>query len=121
MARTGLLFILLSAGVAFAKPSKKTWHKDVVFACEQIEENCKPLIQIKKINWNKVRGRFIKEVRKVKNVQDHYALLVRLIGALRDGHAGVYPAESIKKEVKWPGPDTSAGPGLFFCRAGKKI
>jgi len=121
MTRGCLLLVLLGAGVAFAKPSKKTWHKDVVFALEEIEENCKPLIQIKKINWTKVRGRFISQVRKVKTVQDHYALLVRLIAALEDGHAGVYPAESIKKEVKWPGPDTSAGPGLFFCRIGKKI
>jgi C-terminal processing protease CtpA/Prc len=46
---------------------------------------------------------------------------VRLIAALQDGHAGVYPAESVKKQVKWPGPDMSSGPGLFFCRIGKKI
>ena len=121
MMRACVLLLLLGAGVAAAKPSKRTWHKDVVFACEQIEEHCKPLLQIKKINWNKVRGRFLREVRKVKTVQDHYALLVRLIAALRDGHAGVYPAESVKKQVKWPGPDTSAGPGLFFCRASRKI
>ncbi|MHC4492663.1 MAG: S41 family peptidase [Planctomycetota bacterium] len=121
MTRGYVLFALLSAGLAVAGPSKKTWHKDVVFALEEIEENCRPLIQIKKINWTKVRGRFIKDVRKVKTVQDHYVLLVRLIAALEDGHAGVYPAESIKKEVKWPGEDVSAGPGLFFCRTGKKI
>jgi carboxyl-terminal processing protease len=121
MARACLLLVLLSPGFAFAGPSKKVWLKDVAFACEQIEEQCRALLQIKKINWNKVRGRFLREARKVKNVQDHYALLVRLIAALKDGHAGVYPAESIKNKVKWPGPDTSAGPGLFLCRIGKKI
>ena len=110
------LVLLVLLGPTLADPRSDA-RKDVNVASDQIEEHCKHLLKIKKIKWGPVRAQFKKEARKVKTLQDHYALLCRLIARLRDGHAYV----QTKQSVQWPGPDLRNGPGLFLCRNGKKI
>jgi C-terminal processing protease CtpA/Prc len=120
MTRAALLAVFLCAGVAAAAPSRKAYKKDVIYALDQIEKECKLLLRSKKIDWGKVRARFIKEVKKVRSEQDQYLLLCRMIAALQDGHAYVQAPEEIYKAVEWP-VNLEGGPGLFFCRIGKGI
>ena len=115
VARVWLAALVLVAP-AFADPRSDA-RKDLNVALDRIEEQCKPLLKVKKIKWGPVRAQFKKEVRKVRTLQDHYALLCRLIARLRDGHAYV----QTKQRVQWPGPDLRSGPGLFLCRNSKKI
>ncbi|MHC4342866.1 MAG: hypothetical protein ACYSX0_21975, partial [Planctomycetota bacterium] len=75
MTRAALLAVLMCAGVASAAPSRKTYQKDVKYALDQIEKECKLLLRSKKIDFSKVRARFIKEVKKVRSEQDQYLLL----------------------------------------------
>ncbi|MFV1958918.1 MAG: S41 family peptidase [Planctomycetota bacterium] len=113
-----LVFVL--AGGALAKGSKGVFRKDVEFALDQLEKQCGHLIEIKGIDWKKVRSRFRKEAKKVRTEGDEYLLLCRLIAALHDGHAYVKAPEDIRKSVEWPF-DLAAGPGFFFCRIGDGI
>ena len=109
-------FILLVVVPVLAGPKQEA-QKDIRAALDQIEDQCKHLLKTKKIKWGPVRAQFKKEARKVKSLQDHYALLCRLIARVRDGHAYV----QTKEKVTWPGPTMRSGPGLFLCRNGKKI
>ncbi len=91
--------ILLVVVPALAGPKQEA-QKDIQAALDQIEDQCKHLLKTKKIKWGPVRAQFKKEARKVKSLQDHYALLCRLIARVRDGHAYV----QTKEKVTWPGP-----------------
>jgi C-terminal processing protease CtpA/Prc len=110
--------LLLLAGVALASP-KKDCTKDVNAAIKELKKQCGELIRVKKINWNKVGAAAKKQTKKVKTDQEHYEVLVRLIAALRDGHA--YVKAENGAQYRWPGPDLKSGPGLYFCRSGKSI
>jgi len=114
----GFGLFLLFVSVAAASP-KKECKADVAAALEKIEKNCKHLIRIKKIEWGKIGSAAKKQAKKVKSLQDHYDVLVRIVAELRDGHSYVSPAKGVG--VNWPGPVLKSGPGLFFCRAGKKV
>jgi len=98
------------------------YANDVEFAVKKIERLCRRFFKPKKIDWKKVSKEFLAEAKKVKNDPDHLVLLVRLLARLKDGHAAVLPLEK-GRNVKWPRPDKreQAGPGMFWCRVGKKI
>ncbi len=112
------MIVLMLAGLASAGP-KKDCKKDVQVATKEVKRQCKLLLRLKKIKWAKVGAAANKQTAKVKTVQEHYEVLSRMIAGLCDGHAYVKPAPGVA--VKWPGPDLKSGPGLYFCRSGKKI
>jgi outer membrane protein assembly factor BamB/C-terminal processing protease CtpA/Prc len=95
---------------------------DVEFAVKKIGRLCRRFFKPKKIDWRKVSKEFLTAAKQVKNDSDHLVLLVRLLARLKDGHAAVLPLEKGRK-VKWPEEDQreEAGPGMFWCRVGKKI
>jgi len=109
---------LVFAAAAFAGP-KKECEKDVKAGVKEIKEQCKVLLRSKKIKWDKVARDAKKQAKTVKTTQDHYAVLVRMIARLRDGHAYVSLTKGVR--VKRPGPDLKAGPGLYLCRSGETI
>jgi C-terminal processing protease CtpA/Prc len=117
--RATILAVFALAAVARAGDERAACVKDVNVALDQIEEQCKHLLRVKKIKWGKVRSECKKLARKAKTLQDHYEVLVRMIARLHDGHAYVRAAKGV--DVKWPGPDMKAGPGLFLCRSGKQV
>ena len=91
--------------------------KDVRFALKTLEKECGHFFKLKGIDWPKVRRQFLKEAKKVKTDEDHYALFVRLLARLRDGHAYV----QTKQRFSYPGAKLEKGPALFFCLRGKKV
>lgn len=93
---------------------------DVRFALEQLEDRCGHFFSLKGIDWKKVSRTFLAEAKDVETDQEHLVLLWRLLARLRDGHAAVRPLER-GKDVRWPEEPEKTGPGLFWCRSGKKI
>ncbi len=117
-----ILVVFVVAQGALAAPKNEVYRRDVEYALAQIEEKCGHFFKEKKIDWKKVSRQFRKEVQSVKSDQDHLVLLVRLLARLEDGHAAVRPLERGKR-VRWPndGSANRTGPGMFWCRSGKKI
>ncbi len=93
---------------------------DVEYALEAIEERCGHFFKLKDIDWKKVSRSFKKDAKKVKTDEEHLVLLVRLLARLEDGHAAVRPTEA-GKGIKWPEQPKKVGPGMFWCRIGKRI
>jgi carboxyl-terminal processing protease len=93
---------------------------DVEFALAEIEKQSGHFFKLKDIDWKKVSREFKKDAKKVKTDQEHLVLLWRLVARVKDGHAAVEPLEA-GKGVKWPEQPAKTGPGMFWCRIGKKI
>ena len=118
-ALAALLLIGHVPGVAMAKDH--VYVQDVEAACDAIEKACRVLLESKGIDWKKVRKEFGKEAKKVASDEEHLALLLRLVARLEDGHAGVRRTD-LTKDVPYPNQDVKlAGPGMFWCRVGKKL
>jgi len=96
------------------------YEADVEFALEALEERCGHFFDLKDIDWKKVTKQFEKEAKKVETDQEHLVLLVRLLARLEDGHAQVRPLPA-GEGVEWPQEPERAGPGMFWCRVGKKV
>ncbi|MHC5010955.1 MAG: S41 family peptidase [Planctomycetota bacterium] len=114
--------ILLLAPAGVRADASDVYVDDVKFALAQIEEQCGHFFELKGIDWRKVSRRFLKEAKTVETEQDHLVLLVRLLARLKDGHADVLPTERTQ-DVRMP-PDPRGelvGPGMFWCRVGKRI
>jgi hypothetical protein len=104
-----------------ARAQKKTdYAADVKFAVEAIEQQCKTLLAVKKIDWKKANAPLLAESRRTKTDAAHLLLLWRLLARLQDGHAEVRPLEQ-GKDVKLDLPDRSHAPGLFLCRVADKV
>ena len=114
------LSLLLFAAPLTNAPSEADYVADVEFALEELEKQCGHFFKTKDIDWKKVSKQFKKEAKSVKTDQEHYLLLWRLIAKLEDGHAAV---EKLAKgeSVEWPEAEERTGPGMFWCRVGKKI
>ncbi|MEZ5980369.1 MAG: S41 family peptidase [Planctomycetota bacterium] len=93
---------------------------DVEFALDALEEKCGHFFELKGIDWKAVRKQFEKDAKSVGTDQEHLVLLVRLLARLRDGHAQVRPLPA-GEGVRWPDQPKKAGPGMFWCRVGKKV
>ena len=93
---------------------------DVEFALKELPRHCGPLLKLKKIDWPAVSKQFLKEAKEIESDPDHLVLLVRLLARLKDGHSSIRPLEK-GKDVKWPLDTERTGPGMFWCRAGKKV
>ena len=115
--------VLLLAPVGQAKGGKRTadYVKDVKFACKELGQECRALLKVKDIDWKQVTRQFEKEAKAVRTDEEHLALLVRLVARLEDGHAGVQKTK-YTQAVPYPNSGlTLKGPGLFWCRVGKKL
>jgi carboxyl-terminal processing protease len=111
-----LLLALLSLAAGGAKPAAE----DAAFALDHIEKKAGHFFRQKGIDWRKVRAEIGRTAAKADGNQAHYEVLVRLVARLRDGHAYVKAADSVK-DLAWPGPKFEKGPGLFFCTSGSKV
>ena len=112
---TAALLLILAA-----PPDAKTFREDMAFALDALERECERLIDAKGIPWGKVRRDFSKEARRVRTVEEHWVLLVRLVARLRDGHAGVLTTDATR-DLKWPREGLDRGPGLCWFTAGGKV
>jgi hypothetical protein len=100
-------------------PAQTPYEKDLEFALHELPKQCGTLLASKKIDWKKVEKEFDGAARAVKNEQEHWVLMTRLLARLRDGHCGVRPTEKTK-DLAWPF-EPRVGCGMFWCRSGKKI
>ena len=116
-----VFFVPLLSALAPTVVARDTdYAADVAFALDQLEQQCGHFFKQKGIDWKKVTKTFTKEAKAVKTDQEHLVLLVRLLARLEDGHAGVRPLPA-GEAVKWPEQPDQTGPGMFWCRSGKKI
>ena len=118
-----LTAVLLPLFAVPAEPKGRTdYMKDARFALEEVEKACGHFFRQKDIDWKKVTAEIMKRAKKVKTDQDHLVLMWRIVGKLEDGHASVRPLEK-GKAVEWPFKKAGRprGPGMFWCRVGKKV
>ncbi|MFQ5507335.1 MAG: hypothetical protein ACE5F1_21425, partial [Planctomycetota bacterium] len=114
-----LLALLISATLAPLQ-SPRLYEKDLRYALGELEKRCGRFFELKGIDWRKVSREFRAEARSVKTPSDHLVLLTRLLARLRDGHAALRPLEK-GRGVAWPDRVERTGPGMFWCRSGKRI
>ncbi|MCK6481495.1 MAG: hypothetical protein HUU06_08605 [Planctomycetaceae bacterium] len=112
--------LLLLALLSLAPSPPKPAVEDAAFALDHLERKAGHFFRTKGIDWRRVRAEIGKAAAKAEGNQAHYEVLVRLLARLRDGHASVRPAESLK-DLAWPGPKLERGPGLFLCVNGPRI
>ncbi len=112
--------VLCAGTLAPWAPAQGDYAKDAAFALEALERECGALIVAKGIDWKAVAKEIGAAAKDVKTDQEHLVLLTRLLARLQDGHCEVRPTEKTK-DVRWPDAPELAGPGMFWCRSGKKI
>jgi carboxyl-terminal processing protease len=112
--------LLLALASPAVQAEEVDYVADVEFALIALEENCGHFFKVKDIDWEKVSRQFKKEAKEVETDQEHLVLLWRLLARLEDGHAAVQPLD-LGKDVAYPEQPETTGPGLFWCRSGKKI
>ncbi|MCB1227514.1 MAG: hypothetical protein KDK99_16975 [Verrucomicrobiales bacterium] len=98
-----LYSIVVLAGVPVMEGSAKdAYTGDVDFLLREFEARAGGLMAVKKIDWQAVSQEYRAAARETQTDVEHLKLVARLVGELRDGHAGI-----IKSTVKWP--DESLG------------
>jgi len=112
--------LLLALAPLAAQHDEVDYVADVEFALLALQENCGHFFEVKDIDWEKVSKQFKQEAKEVETDQEHLVLLWRLLARLEDGHASVEPLDR-GQDVKWPEQPEKTGPGLFWCRSGKKV
>ncbi|MCP5559555.1 MAG: S41 family peptidase [Verrucomicrobiaceae bacterium] len=75
---------------------------DVEFLLREFESKAGELIKVKGIDWPAVTREFQQAAAHTTTDEAHLQLVARLVGQLRDGHAGI-----VKSKIKWP--DESKG------------
>lgn len=111
-----------SAPEAVQDKPDKVALADLDFALEELEKQCGHFFATKDIDWKAVAKELRKDAKKVESLEDHHALLWRLLARLEDGHAAVQlmgQGTGIGIPEDWQ--VERQGPGLFFCKIGKKI
>ncbi len=116
------LFATAGAVLLFAAPARaqSLYEKDFDFAHAAIERECAALIEQKHLDWKAVRKELAGDAKAVADEAAHLVLLTRLLARLQDGHCAVVPTDKTK-DVRWPDAEDLVGPGMFWCRSGKKI
>ena len=101
---------LLSPATAADKPAAKAslYEKDVEFLLVELEKQAGHFFAIKGIDWRVVEKEFRADAKKTRTDADHLKLCARLLGRLKDGHAG-FAASKVKapdesKGRRWTGP-----------------
>jgi len=115
--------VLLASFLPLGPPAaaqEVDYQADVEYALEQLEAQCGHFFKLKGIDWKKVSKEFQKEAKSVTTNEEHLVRLWRLLARLDDGHAAVQPLPA-GKDVKFPELPEKTGPGMFWCRSGKKI
>jgi carboxyl-terminal processing protease len=124
-----LAWLLIGSGLvclstpARAQDAGSRATEDLAFALDTLEEKCGHFFSLKDIDWRQVRREMEKRAKDVESDADHFALMVRLLARLKDGHAAV------KKGPNWSGDfprpeewaEKRVSSGLMFCRIGKKL
>lgn len=121
-ARVLALLTPLAAALALLQPVPRSsdYAADVRFAIEEIEKQCAPLLEVKRIDWRKATAPLLADAQQVASDAEHLRLLVRLLARLQDGHAAVRTTAKTK-DVKLERPERGGSPGFFLCRIGKKL
>ncbi|MCP3915229.1 MAG: hypothetical protein GY711_06720 [bacterium] len=121
LAKILLLALTLCALTGTAAARQDTdYAADIDYALAELERHCGHFFDLKEIDWKAVSKSFRAEIKKVETDQEHLVLLWRLLARLEDGHAEVRPLEA-GKDVKYPEQPEKTGPGMFWCKSGKKI
>jgi carboxyl-terminal processing protease len=117
-----LVLVALAPVVQAAPKASAAAKQDVAFALKELKKECGHFFSVKDIDWKKVSKEFQKAAGAVKSKADHYVLMVRLVARLEDGHAKVRLTPKAG-EIPWPlaSKVEQTGPGMFWCRNGKKI
>ena len=87
------LSLLASARMLAAAP----YVEDVEFLLREFEAKAGTLMKVKGIDWPAVMKEFQLAAAKTTTDEEHLHLVARLVGQLRDGHAGI-----VKSKVTWP-------------------
>lgn len=114
--------LIASLVLAARLASQTAYEKDMAFAVDAIAKEAAALIEFKKLPWPAVAKEFLARSKKVQTNEDHFALLVRLLARLRDGHARVELRDKTKglKPPEDLGFDVM-GSGISFCQVGNRI
>ncbi len=116
-----VLLVFVSFAPLHAAPDQsRVCRKDVESALKAMKSKCGHFFKQKDINWKAVGKEMLTACKEVKTPEDQFAVLLRLTARLKDGHAAVYPKD---KSLKYPfaAEKPQSGPGMFWCRSGKKI
>ncbi len=115
-----LLLVATRSTTAWAPES--VYEKDVRVALEEVDKQCRVLLDLKKIDWQEVSATFLERAKAVKSDGEHLALLIRLIARLRDGHAEVRPlakGTGVRRPADTVGDRGNAC--MSWCRIGDRI
>jgi carboxyl-terminal processing protease len=102
--------VLLISGMVRGQETPRLCEADVAFLLQEFETKAGQLLKVKGVDWSAVKTEFTEAAKNVKTDQDHLKLVVRLIGRLKDGHAGIRDSK-----VKWPDESQGrkySGPGV---------
>lgn len=112
----------IAAALFVAAAPSEECARDVDHALEAIAQRCGALIEAKGIDWAAAGKEMRAAAAAAKDDSDHLLVLVRLLARLRDGHAEVRPAESLR-DLQLPERyrGERGGLGLFLCRSKGKL
>jgi C-terminal processing protease CtpA/Prc len=116
--RTAILWVPLLA--LSGPPQPKAALDDAAHAAEHLEKRAGALLRQKGVDWKRARAEAAKGAAAAKDLEDHYAVLVRLAARLQDGHSAVLTAGEAKG-LKGPWPPLEKGPGMFWCTDGSRV
>ena len=85
--------LLAGARVLVAAP----YVEDIEFLLREFEAKAGALMKVKGIDWPTVTREFQLAAAKTTTDEEHLRLVTKLLGQLRDGHAGI-----LQSKVKWP-------------------
>lgn len=105
MTLRGHIAAFMTIFMAFAHSTQAAevdYVQDIEYLLKAFETRAGGLLKVKGIDWSAVKTEFRAAAEQTKSDQDHLVIVLRLIGRLRDGHAGI-----IKTQVN--PPDTSEG------------
>lgn len=98
LAFLAILLISTSAINSQKTISKKQAIKDLNRIVDVVEAHPKPFRHITEEDWKKQVNKIKKQLPSELSILDEYRLLAPLMGAIRDGHSGLYLPENFMKE-----------------------
>ncbi|RBP35320.1 C-terminal processing protease CtpA/Prc [Roseimicrobium gellanilyticum] len=110
---------LMAAHAVGAQETPRPYEADVAFLLKEFEAKAGPLLKKKGVDWAAVKVECTRAAKNVKTDEEHLKLVMRLIGQLRDGHAGIRDSK-----VKWPDESQGrkySGPGIMLLISEGKV
>lgn len=111
--------VLLTASLVRGQETPNRYEADVAFLLKEFETQAGHLLKVKNVDWDAVKVEYTDAVKHVKTDEEHLKLVVRLVGRLRDGHAGIR-----NSKVKWPDESQGrkySGPGVMLLVSEGKV